>query len=431
MLPSLTKYRHDTNGNFAIVSAVIMSLIILGTSVAVTLSQMVSVRQSIQNAADAASLAAIIEPESAFLTIQDREDIAKSHYLTNMEGSAGDLFDPAVSVTEDNGVFTSQVSGRAKIHHFLGVLMPKEFSFVEASAKALSVNQDAKHVNLFFMVDNSASMGIGQTSADQMEMLNDDNVFANTGAGACAVACHQPGSDTFTYYKDQGVRLRIDAVRDALLGFLNEISAHPAETENTRVSVALGSQRYNSNVHSLEPNIPSAINAANAFSLGDGSGRDNTNRNSPEVYVILMTDGIDNFWYQSAASGEHDPGAILSDNRLDDPAEVNMILQTMDATTCTVLKNRGVNIIVMNVEYVVPEFQRWGDDILHFTDIPDPIEIERIEAVIELVEDVEPPMQACASSPEFYFNVLSETSMREAFDSIFTKIFTSEPRIIN
>ena len=92
------------------------------------------------------------------------------------------------------------------------------------------------------MVDNSASMGIGQTLADQMDMLMDDDVFEETGVWACAVACHQERNgrfSTYNYYREQGVRLRLDAVRDALLGFLNEVIDHPAETANTRVSICL------------------------------------------------------------------------------------------------------------------------------------------------------------------------------------------------
>ena len=458
MLNYLQKFRTDTHGNFAIIFAVIVGLLILAASIAITLSDMVKARQAIQYSADAASLAAVINPDNDELTAENRAEIARTHYLTNINNATGEFFDPVVSVTENNGVFTAQISGEAKIPHFLGVLIPRDFSIVGASATALSASQDPPHVNLFFMVDNSASMGIGQTLADQMDMLMDDDVFDATGVRACAVACHQERngtSSTYTYYREQGVRLRLDAARDALLGFLNEVRDNPVETANTRVSISTGSERFlGPNVHRLEPNIASAIDAANTFELapfeggghialdqtnisgflgtlnselttiGDGSSIDN-----PEVYAILMTDGIENFWFQSDIINEG--GVIISGNSTTDPTDPEFRLQTMSSNMCTTLKERGVNVIVMNVEYIVPVLQRWGDDIVSFEDVDDPVGNARIEIVLDLVEDVEPPMQACASSPEFYFSVTDETSMQAAFDSIFTTIFNSAPRLAN
>ena len=247
MLNYLQKFRTDTHGNFAIIFAVIVSLLILAASIAITLSDMVKARQAIQYSVDAASLAAVINPDNDELTAEKRAEIARTHYLTNINNATGEFFDPVVSVTENNGVFTAQISGEAKIPHFLGVLIPRDFSIVGASATALSASQDPPHVNLFFMVDNSASMGIGQTLADQMDMLMDDDVFDATGVRACAVACHQERngtSSTYTYYRELGVRLRLDAARDALLGFLNEVRDNPVETANTRVSISTGSERF-------------------------------------------------------------------------------------------------------------------------------------------------------------------------------------------
>ena len=199
------KFITDTRGNFAIIFAVIMGLLILATSIAITHSEMVKARQSIQNSADAASLAAILDPANDTLTAENRAEIARSHYLTNINSATGEFFDPVISVTEDNDVFTAQVSGEAKIPHFLGVLIPREFSIVGASATALSASQEPPHIDLFFLVDNSASMGIGQTLADQMDMLMDDDVFDATGVRACAVACHQERNGTsssYTYYRE-------------------------------------------------------------------------------------------------------------------------------------------------------------------------------------------------------------------------------------
>ena len=158
--------------------------------------------------------------------------------------------------------------------------------------------------------------------------------------------------------------------------------------------------------------------------IGDGSSIDN-----PEVYAILMTDGIENFWFQSDSI--NDGGAIISGNSTTDPTDPEFRLQTMSSNMCTTLKDRGVNMIVMNVEYIVPALQRRGDDIVSFEDADDPAGNARIEAVLDLVEDVEVPMRTCASSPEYYFSVTDETSMQAAFDSIFTTIFNSAPRLAN
>ena len=128
----------------------------------------------------------------------------------------------------------------------------------------------------------------------------------------------------------------MDAARDALLGFLNEVRDNPVETANTRVSISTGSERFlGPNVHRLEPNIATAINAANTFELApfEGGGRialdqtnisgflgtlnrelttigDGSSMDSPEVYAILMTDGIENFWFQSDTVNEG--GGIIS-----------------------------------------------------------------------------------------------------------------------
>jgi len=458
MTITLKKFRTNRQGNIAILFAVLMALLALAISVAITYSRMVQTKQVLQGAVDAAALAAVTDLDADLLTLDDREKIAESSYIINTGEVGDELFAPVISVTETNQVFTVEVSGRAKVNHFLGVLLPKSFSFVEASAKALSASGEPPHVNLFFMVDNSASMGIGQTLNDQMLMLNDNNVFEETGVRACAVACHQNRngkSSTYTYYKEQGVRLRLDAARDALLGFLNQVRDNPAETANTKISISTGSERFISpNVHRLEPNITTAINAANAFELAPfaGGGRvaldqtnisgflstlnneltsigDGTTSNRPKVYALLLTDGIENFFFQSNTFNDGD--AVISNNSIIDPVDNNFRIQTMNPQICSRLKARGVEVIVMNVEYIVPRFLRVGNDIIPFEEFDDPLGNARLEAVIELVKDVEGPMQECASSPEFYFNVLSETSMQEAFDSIFTKIFNSAARLEN
>lgn len=426
---------------------VVLTLLITATAIAITYSQMGNVELKLQAAVDSAVLAAVNLEDSDTLDPIQRKQIAEDQFYANLAGSDVNYVAPDVHVSNTDGVFTATVEGSARVDHAFSVMMPNSFSYVNVSAQAQSATDDPKHVNLFFLVDNSASMGIGQTAADQMDMLNDSGVWGATGSGACAVACHQPGSDTYTYYKSVGVRLRIDAIRDALLGFLSDMNTHPAETANTELSIALSSERYTSDLHDFETSLAAAITEANSYALGTGSGQDNTNiagflngvsdaivdigdgsaADEPEVYVILMTDGIDNFWWQDASN--HDWEAILSGNTMPDPAQPDMQLQTMENSWCTSLKNRGVNIIVMNVEYVVPEYQSWGGSIIHYLDIPDADEVARIQAVLDLVVDVEDPMRQCASNDESFFNVLSESSMHDAFDEIFAGIFSSTPRL--
>ncbi len=283
--------------------------------------------------------------------------------------------------------------------------------------------------------------------------------------------------------------MRIDAVKDALFGFLQRVGLRwsAPRTENTCVSLRTTSQLDHSESpvyfgpgnakHQvrhitldkwLDEQTSTQTQIARSLEHLEGamgvSGSGDTENDRKKI-LILMTDGLEHGHktapgFRVGPYSEADTHDLLNraanylkendinkfyevrdrngggwgnfyywgvDNGFEEQAN---ILQVLDPAACQQLKDQGVEIVVMNIEYGVPgDIYDAGDDkIIRFNDPSIAYGYaQRTQIVYDLKPHIEPELAKCASKPELLFSVEEEDEMEAAFKSIFDEIYTEDP----
>jgi len=138
--------------------------------------------------------------------------------VTNSSISTNIAFDPVYF--EDGNKVIGESNFRYSVPlFFAGIMTPKKTSDVTNNSDIIfDLAQDAS-ADITFLIDNSASLGVGATPADQRIMQN--------GMG-CAFACHLPNSTFETPWTPEraaqlGAKLRIESVREAVTEALTQL----------------------------------------------------------------------------------------------------------------------------------------------------------------------------------------------------------------
>lgn len=209
-------------------------LLIVGVSV--DFSLLMRARHAAQSAADAAVLAALAPSTTA----GDREQVAQAVFLANLPAVLLEM-EPHLSLTISEVGNLRSARGVFSLTHplFLSQYLGGPFSEVggEASAAVAIVN----YMDVDLWLDGSASMGVAADEAarDQLRILSRDDPTHRS----CAFACHFPTHLNGPYATTQeraranGVRLRLDVMRDNVIGLVDTLAAQAGPDQRFRYSV--------------------------------------------------------------------------------------------------------------------------------------------------------------------------------------------------
>ena len=459
------------------VFAFVLSALVLGVSVALTTLQLTDARNELQTAADSAALAAVrLGEEGSHFDKTQRKARAAAIFAQNLSSGYDPDFD--IDLKRQNGVIEARVTSRMAVDTPFGGMLSDQRSEVAVNAFATS-SERMDHVEIYFLVDNSASMGIGQTALDRDRMIRDPNI-RGLGKSPCSVACHRPSKpdlDTYDYYQSQGIRMRIDVVRDRVVNFLTQLDAQDG-AEKTRVAVRVTGDWEDGEPSMLHTTLTGAIADARAIELEGRSGRDSTiiapplralaanitrpgvkpgdgrTDKTPKTFVVLLTDGLENI---STASPDYVEGGFYAldadtvranaENYLkeNDPALAGTLtydeiydwgrgnldkineqrLQTLPPETCDIIKDTGATLIVMNIEYGVPDTFSRSNGTFPRYDSGDVTRTERdrVQAVVDAKAHMRGELEQCASSPLLVFDAETDSEMIRAFDAINDAIY--------
>lgn len=482
------RFARDTRGNVAVMFGIVSTALVLASSVALTTLQMTEARTELQTAADSAALAAVEIADDGKIKNKDRRKRARAVLLNNLgDPSRADRPDFSIRIDQKNGVVRAEVSAEREIQPTFGGFLSRGPKIVRADAVASSADS-SRHTNIYFLVDNSASMGVGQTAADRDNMIRDPDI-RGLGKDPCAVACHvpeKPEMDTYAYYQSKGIRMRIDVLRDRVVEFLTQLNSDRSVTRRTQVAVRVTGDWEDAEPDMLKSSVSAAISDARAIELegrddrratilapafralaahinrtgsqpGDGSHKDR-----PKTFVVLLTDGLENI---DAASPDYLEGAFFRPESIAvrqhaetylaemDPARLAMMgyddvydyaranphttrdirLQTLPPQQCDIIKDTGATLIVMNIDYGVPEYVSKSNGTFPRYDDPSVTRAERdrTQAVIDAKQYMRAELQKCASHPSLVFDAETETEMTRALEEIREAIYTrDDPRIV-
>ena len=387
-------------GNVAMIFALAAVPLVGSVGIAVDYGSMLAVKAKLDQAADAAAIAGITQTQS-YLTsytgsgsptaaaIAAGQAQATAQFNAN-KGTVpdGTLTINNITVTRSGPTLTGSVSYSFSMPtFFMAVLGTKTMTFSGGSTSTVIM---PTYVNIYIVIDNSSSMGIGATAADQQIVYNTTKTLSSTDAAyACAIACHYASSnpkstDTTAMVRSAGANLRIDAAKAAVYSALGQIPT------GSTIQVAIYTMSDSlTNVHTLSNNItaakavvaPSTSNPSSIDLAKDNNdgGTDTTyglktlNSALPTPgdgltqatalgYVILITDAVQDQDMKTLSGSSYvdtpDPNFTVYSPCNQSSCEYNstfgLYFESFDPTPCTPIKTKGYTMMTLDVTYLIP-----------------------------------------------------------------------------
>jgi Flp pilus assembly protein TadG len=436
----LKRFTFDKSGNFAIIFAICIVPIFGAAGLAVDYSRIYSARSHLQQAADAAVLAAVNEAQAKIADGRNQnasmklgEVLGRALFASNVEPISDYVssIEFKVDVAARNGV----ISGDGAVS---GVIAGTLARAIGIKTAALSVTAKAeaglaKYLEIHFLVDTSASMGVGATTSDQQIMAN---------VNGCAIACHTVNPhwnfpNSLPSARAAGATLRIDVVRDAiglmvdefeaqgvsgsrlrlvLHTFSNTVTTHiPATTDLVNFRAGLSTLDMNGEDLEGGTDFTAALNTLESQIGNSGSGFGPGDR---EKIVLLVTDGVatntvldSNSWV--GVDYNRNFTAFSPQYFGNQPYPT----QGFNPRDCDRLKNRRkVKMATLNVRYVIPTVGTDND--------PRFSEIEKF-----LLPDIEEHMRQCASEPSLAMWADSPETILSVMKTLATELTGGDLRL--
>jgi Flp pilus assembly protein TadG len=408
-------FRNSNSGNIAITFAVALVPVLTALGCAVDYSLANSAYAKLQACADTAVVAAVSK-QGMTQSASAAQTSMVSWFNAVCATSASNLSQVTIggvsaTATDSNGARVATLTYTAsRANNFLGAVgFPT--TNIGGSAKAGSSAAQTAHVDIYALLDDSPSMGLGATAVDQTKLMS----LTPTN---CQFGCHETGfgaasPDNYTIAKNNSVQMRIDVLRNSWTNLINQANSvqgnkfkYATYTFNTSLSLvqpltgsataALASAN-NIDLTAVDSSAPGSTYADDALqsmatnipSAGDGSSAANSKK-----YLILVTDGVQDF-NNCSYSWCHQT-------------------QILTASSCTALKNKGINVAVIYTTYLPM------DNIFYSSEVQ------------PIASNIAPALQSCATSG-LYFEASDSSGISDAFSTIFLQISAASrnPRLTN
>ncbi len=426
--PFPTRFFDDRGGAVAIVFAILLLPVMLAIGGAVDYVGVMRARTALDSAADASALAAAEFAAAQYRANNNRWEqagvTAGQKTFAASTPKRGDINlshrNVSISVKGQQIVATVEYSGTVKTK-LLGLMRIAHMNVGNTMTSSVTL---AKYTDLHIVIDNSESMGMAASAADEMTI--------QTKLGTtCFLACHLPGNDTLTSYRAAGATLRIDVIKTAVVRSLNALQASSAPG-TLRIAVYTFNNTL-TRVLPLTASLPAAIAAVNAVDLAtDGGGTNITyalntlngmlgspgkgvTAAAPAGSVLLFTDAVqDHEQYRPATGWTNDPNWVPYT-----PSVYNMWdYQPIDPGGCAPIKARGYSMFVLNAQYVITS-----------TDLAEQSRYGDIQNVV--LPAVPANIQSCSTGAGYFYIANSPAEIATAVTNIFTSAANTTPRLTN
>ncbi|MDP3523224.1 MAG: TadE/TadG family protein [Hoeflea sp.] len=378
---TMKSFFKDRRGNFAILTALVLPLAMFGTGAAIDYGLAVQTHQKLKSAADSAVLGAVSEAQMAYIAQEkvDLELLIKASAEELFKASIGALafanvssiqVSPKINKNEISASIDYDATYKTSLVSFVG------YNTIPISNTARAVVNVRSYVNINFLIDVSASMGIGATPEDQKKVASAIN---------CAFACHineARGNSQYDKARAAGANMRIDVLRDAAISavstskkaseFDDQVTFGVYKFSNELTTVVSGSDQRASDLQYLTTQIRDGIlldmtnggtNIENSLqTLGkllpkSGSGLRADDRIQ---YVIVLTDGVESgqAWTKAKNWFKHGSTKTNTPYKAYAAHEVNYALN--DAV-CKELVDKDIGTYFIYTEYLEPVFGEFSN----------------------------------------------------------------------
>lgn len=408
---------------------VIFTLTFMCTLAAVGVSvdymNVLNAQQQLSSNADATVLAAISSAVAAERKgkVKSDDDDSTSKVAEAAKKSARAVWDnnvsglmlkpgstPAITVKKTGTVWAAKVAYDENVNTvLLGIFGTKSVRVQGSSESTSDIGKNKEFWDYSIAVDVSSSMGLGATPAVMSAMMADPKI-------GCSFACHWDSSnknDSLAIAHAAGYKLRIDIVDEAVDGMISTMKA--AAVDNNITAALFGIENsikkfvspttdlqsiadYNIDIELSNASKGNTNYHASMAALTGQVGKsgDGTSDKNPKKAVFLVTDGV----HDSIVSTPDTVSHIY--DHYDGP---------MDPAFCTKLKENGVKVGVLYIDYYVQS--GYGGYISAFQ------------------SQMLPNLKACASDGLF-FNATSPEGIKKAMnDMLIATMKASDVRLTN
>ena len=417
--------RLGCRGNIALFIALSMVPICGLVGLAVDLGRASWVKGKLDLAADSAALLAASTAANAFKAgdlnfINEGIAAAKARFAAQT-GNQPSVSMGAVTVTltQNGGLFNASLAYRAQVPStFANVLGYTGFPISDQAGASLSYNP---YVDVQILMDVSSSMTLAATAADQstMEQLTANYkptspLPSNVQRGeACAFACHwtTTADDFYQLALRNNVQLRITVLKSAVA---NVLTTMQQQDQNNRFQVGLYSFADTfSTAYALSSDITDASTALSSVNpaVNNCSGLcDNT------YFTNAMTQltQIDTALPQQGTNVPQKFLFVISDGVYDETVNGSRKINAFSSSDCAAIKALGVSILVLYTPYLqIPDNSFWVNNV-------EPIQ-----------GNIQPNLQACASSSSYFFIANDATDIQNQLNAMFQLVLESTSHLIH
>lgn len=447
LLPCLRSFLAQQSGAVAIIFALALIPVLGMTGVAIDYANVSAARSQANSIADAAALSAVSDsnvkpatPPAEQLKISERA--AENEFHSQMAASTPHwkLAQASFKAEQmDNGV-RIEVCYEGAIE----TTILKVFGFQSMTFSSCAKAQSAPpvYVSVYALIDASGSLGIGATHADQALMER---------RLGCAFACHtindvndrscnNPGGSIPRGWWSQtpkcaaaiGARTRFDVIRTAMVKVTDQASALSRVSQQYRLSVHKFSNGL-TEVQSLTAAMPSARSAIERMTMdqrGAGTnfykvlpeftrllpaGGDGRSRESPKVFVLLLSDGIGSRVFEEnrcffggappclfEGGWRQDPDYVLESPFVDG----SIRSQAFPARLCDEMKRKGATVLTL-----ATEFDSSGINDGHMRNVDRTLRSLAMNG-----------LSGCASSPHLAFRANQAADVDRAIGQMFSSV---------
>lgn len=418
----------SSDGAVALLFAVALFPILMAAGGAIDYAATMRAKQSLDTLADSAALAAAEFASQEYRNSNaawNAQGVAAGQktFAAGVVPNRADIAvgAPSVAISLSGQIMTATVSYSASVKtNLLKIARINTVSVTNSMTTSVTV---AKYTDLHVVIDNSESMGMAASAADE-------NIIQTKLGVTCFLGCHLPGNDTVASYRAAGATLRIDVIKNAVIQSLSGLSTSTA-AGTVRVAVYTFNNTLQQ-VFPLSSNLSAAISAVNGVDLAtDGGGTNITyslnalnatlptpgsgmNASSPKGAVLLFTDAVQDHERYTASTNTwaNDPNWVPYS-----PSVYNQWdYQPIDPSACAPIKAKGYSMLVLNAQYVITS-----------TDLAEQSRYGDIQNIV--LPAVPANIQACSTGTGHFYSANSPAQIASAVTTMFASAANNLARL--
>lgn len=428
----MKKLANDLRGSIAVTFALMAPMLLVSVGLAIDFSMAATDKTTLNSAADSAVLAAITAAKNYYAAnsssmsdaalVSNAEAAGKAAGIGMFTGNSQSIqliqsVVPTITMTYSNLTFTADATWAGEVAtHILPLIGVNEIGI---GGTATATGSLPKFIDFYWVVDTSGSMGIPADSNNQqlLREVNPDNpIMAADGySGGCQFACHFQGYQGYNYAETHDIPLKLDSISQSFQSFFATANTNKVINNQYRVGI----YPFIDDLIQAAP-LSSNFSEANAVAVNLGSYLDNGGTNqgmgsggthfekiaadfkpymgvagtglsasSPQPFMILITDGVDNAQVQSGGNWTGSQP------------------QTATTTICAQAKAAGYTVAVVLIPYapIVDPQPIWNNE-------------DGIVNQLINTDQIKPVMTACASGG-YFFEADTSADITAAMQTIF------------